>query len=143
MLGPLANSTMGRIVKPVTATTDDIGAQLRTARERVGLSLYEVGYRLRQALPASYHITQSTLARLETGGSARQDPVLLAALADVYGVSLAELAPGLFDELVMVGELVGRVVAHPRSRPAEGVSTLSDLGKVPTVGYSGVHLEAA
>lgn len=60
-----------------------VGEWLREARAESGLALMEIAYRLRDELPRALWVSTDTIRRIETKSD--PDPVLVAALARVYG----------------------------------------------------------
>lgn len=78
---------------------DTFGHRARTLRNRADLSTIEAAYVIRDHLPRSEWRSYQAIHRLEVGETSEENasPVLLAALARVYGVPLYVLSP-LADE---------------------------------------------
>lgn len=93
------------------ASVVNTGEWLRAARQRAGLSLEESAFRLRLILPEPYWVSYSTIQRLER--RADPDPVLVAALATVFGVALEDLPAEVAGQVARVRALLG--VAAPSS----------------------------
>lgn len=81
--------------------------RMRDARDAVGLSLDEVGYRVRDIAPAHWRSSRATVNRLEQPEAKEEsaDPVLLQILAVIYGVELAELSPIAAEQFDRILEL--------------------------------------
>ena len=71
------------------------GKRMREHRKAARLSTIEAAYSIRELLPPSEWKSYQAIHRLEVGETAETDasPALLAALAKVYDVPLAELSP--------------------------------------------------
>ena len=85
------------------------GQWLAEARKAAGLSYAETAYRLRDELPPSLWVSIETVRRLEKKSD--PDPILVAALARVYG-----RGDNLPDPVVKELEQIRRVIALTPSR---------------------------
>lgn len=74
-----------------------VGEWLHEARLAAGLSYAETTYRLRSVLPPSMWVSLETIRRLEK--RADPDPILVAALARIYGKEPDDWPVELRDEL--------------------------------------------
>lgn len=85
-----------------------IGAWLREARDASGLALMEIAFRLRDELPRALWVSTDTIRRIET--KVDPDPVLVAALARVYGVAPDDWPADLRTELEKVARVLDPAV---------------------------------
>lgn len=110
-----------------------LGGNLRAAREACGVSLLEATIRLRDQLPEALWVSLETVRRLELGVTpeSKADPMLLAALAAVYGRPLSEISAVKAAELEGLSDLIRRAA---RSDPRN--ASFSE-------GYVGAELERA
>ena len=88
--------------------TSVFGGRLRRARKDRGLTLNETAILLRARLPKPLWVTLDPIRRMEIGTTTEEkaDPVLVRALADIYGKPLAELSPLIAEELELVERLL-------------------------------------
>jgi transcriptional regulator with XRE-family HTH domain len=70
---------------------------LRAARTAARMSHVQVVVELRRRLHPLYDIDASTLSRWERGVTKSFDPVVLTALADIYGTTVEKLSPAHAD----------------------------------------------
>ena len=82
------------------------GEWLRAQRSRAGISLEEANFRMRGLLPRTYWMATSTFHRLER--NADPDPVVVFALAHIYGADLATLPDEGKEQLDSVRDLLNR-----------------------------------
>jgi len=82
--------------------------RLKTAREAAGLSQTDVEFESRVQLPEPMRITQIKVSRLESGkiGEDKAEPLEVAFLAHLYGVSTRDLSPLADERMEAVRELV-------------------------------------
>ena len=95
----------------------DWAQRLRGRRNELQMRLDDAAYLVRQRLPQPMGLSRETLARLERGQvpEDRADPVVIAALADVYGCPVAELSPLAATHLSSLRQLLDRLVPEPRA----------------------------
>lgn len=79
------------------------GTHIRQHREAADLSLRDLHVELQSRLPRSRWVSYEKLRRYENGmmPETRADPLLVIALADVFGCKVAELSP-IADQAVQV-----------------------------------------
>lgn len=83
---------------------------MRLTREAAGLSLSEATFQLRSVLPKALWCSLETVRRMENGRTTedKADPVLVTALADIYGCKVRDLSPLVADELKGLRGLLAR-----------------------------------
>lgn len=81
---------------------------MRTARQDAELSLAETTYAIRSRLPEPLWISLDPIRRMEVGTTTEEkaDPLLVCALAAVYGVQVSDLSPKVAEYLGIVDELL-------------------------------------
>lgn len=84
--------------------TDNLKAQ----RQRVGLSLEEVAFAIREFLPRSLWVTAETIRKYENGmvPEHKANLLILAGLARVYGCQFTELAPNGAEDAKTLRDLL-------------------------------------
>jgi transcriptional regulator with XRE-family HTH domain len=99
--------------------------RLQIARQRSGLRLDEASVEARRALGASYGPSRETIRRYEIGMVSEEnaDPVIVAALAEIYGVSVGHLSWVVAQQVQNLQSLVRRQLRRP------GFETLKDGGE--------------
>ncbi len=85
-----------------------LGGRCRSARLAAGLTQDEAAFRLRLILPKGRCPAGSVISRIESGRIVRPEPYVMAAMAEVYGVSLLDLAPEMADEVAMIAKVLTR-----------------------------------
>lgn len=97
----------------------DFGSRIRQRREDAHLTLIELMIEVRQRLPRSRWVTNETLRSYENGTKTedKADPVVVAALADVFGCSIADLSPTIAESSVMIRDLLLRLTGGPKAPP--------------------------
>lgn len=70
----------------------DVARRIKEAREATGLGLKKIAFRIWRDYPEDLHISDSKLSRIENGLSP-VNTFELAILADIYGVTMADLDP--------------------------------------------------
>lgn len=93
----------------------DWAQRLRSRRNACQMRLDDAAYLVRQRLPQPMGLSRETLARLERGQvpEDRADPVVIAALADVYCCPVAELSPVAAVHLDSLRRLLDRLLPGP------------------------------
>lgn len=81
---------------------------LKSRRRRIGLSLDEVTFRIRQHLPENMWVTAETIRKYETGMVVehKANPLILAALAKVYDCKINDLSKTGADGAERVRDLL-------------------------------------
>lgn len=97
---------------------DTLAERAKKAREVSGLSYERTAIKLAQVVPESHAVSYGTIRRLEDGEITedKADRVLLAGLAEVWGVPLDELSPGAVEDLAQIVEVAQRVSNWNRKR---------------------------
>lgn len=93
----------------------DWAQRLRSRRNEREMRLDDAAYLVRQRLPRATGLSRETLARLERGQvpEDRADPVVIAALADVYECPVGELSPVAVVHLDSLRQLLERLRPEP------------------------------
>lgn len=83
------------------------GKRLERAREQAGLRLDDASVRLRDLVGPVLGVSRETIRRYEADlvPEEKWDPVVILALADIYGVPIAQLSPVALDALARLNEL--------------------------------------
>lgn len=104
--------------------------RMTEAREATGLSLNEVAYRIRAHLPSPDWVGPDVIGRIENGSKPETSvrPLLMAALAKVYGRTVEELSPTAGDGLDVVVNLLSVRSDVPESASARNSRMLPPLG---------------
>ena len=91
-----------------TAAPSSFGERMKEAREQAGLSTMNAAYAIRSRLPEPLWISNEPIRRMENGKMAEEkaDPILVCALAAVYGVEVRTLSPLIADALGLVDQLL-------------------------------------
>lgn len=105
-------------ITAVAGGGETLGERLRQLRDARGLSLVDAMTEARVLLPRALWITNETIRRYEKGivPEDQADPVILAALAQVYNVPLADLSSAAHRACNQVWTLLG--VAGGGTRPS-------------------------
>ena len=98
---------------PKTDTTQGLSLfarRMREARENAGLRLDEASVDARRILGAEWGPSRETIRRYESGmiSEDRADPLVVTALAEIYGVSVAYLSPTVFEQTAEIEKLLRR-----------------------------------
>lgn len=89
--------------------TPTFGERLRQQRETAGYSLADVTYELRSRLPKAMWCSLETIRRMENGRSeTKANPVVVMALADLYGCKVGDLSTVVGDETERLRDLLIR-----------------------------------
>lgn len=85
-----------------TMTSTTAGRRLAKHRKAAGLRLDDASVRVRDRVGPNIGVSRETIRRYEVGKVAPEDmnPITLTVMADVYNVSLSELAPWVDREEV-------------------------------------------
>lgn len=91
-------------------TRGTYGTRIRRRREKAGLSLINVMVEMRSRLPRSQWPSQEKLRRYESGAvpETRADPLLIVALADIFGCKVADLSPVASEAVQSMRDLLIR-----------------------------------
>jgi transcriptional regulator with XRE-family HTH domain len=97
---------------PAHTIEQAFGERLRQAREASHHRLDDVAVMVREAL--GYGPSRETIRRWEKGleSEGRVDPVVLAAMAEIYGVTLESLSPAAERNATTILRLLRRHVDH-------------------------------
>lgn len=106
-----------------------VGEWLREARADSGLALMEIAFRLRDELPRALWVSTDTIRRIETKSD--PDPVLVAALARVYGIAPDDWPTELRDEIEKVARVLDPAVRRLLLESA-GQSVAEPVGALAT-----------
>jgi transcriptional regulator with XRE-family HTH domain len=110
-----------------TPTTNHLGEQLLSARQRKGWSLDEATFQARHRFP-DLRIRRSKIARIEKGIADRDrlDVVVVLALAQLYDVPADDLDPSILLEAAAIRELVAsESPCNPDPVPTSPIRALS------------------
>lgn len=101
-------SDMSTADPSMSAPAGDFGSRIRHQREDAHLSLIDLMIEVRARLPRSKWVTHETLRGYENGTRPedRADPVVVAALADVFGCRVEDLSPLVAEAADVIRELL-------------------------------------
>ncbi len=106
----------------------EFASRMRSQREAAGFSLSEATFELRSVLPKALWCSLETIRRMENGRTteAKADPVLVTALADVYGCKVRDLSPSIAEGLEGLRDLLSRSSACTTGADRNLYQTLAD-----------------
>lgn len=82
------------------------GQWLAQARDQAGMSYEQAAYQLRDELPRPMWVSLGTIRRMEMKADEEQNPLVVLALARVYGVSESDLPPTVKAQIGQIRALV-------------------------------------
>jgi hypothetical protein len=112
---------------------------MRTRREAAKFRLDEASVGARSILGGDFGPSRETIRRYEAGLTPedRADPIIVMALAELYGVSLDELSPHLAEQVTgSISKLVARQVRRMKGRERELHDRLEQLEDMEEAGRS-------
>lgn len=80
--------------------------RLKEARKAIGYSPATASQELVLELPRSERVSAKKLERIENGTTKQMSPILLAALAKIYGKTISDIAPDFVAESKTLSDLL-------------------------------------
>ena len=119
-------------METTTAASPGFGERLRAARAKAGLTLDDAVYAMRGRVPDRYRITQATLSRWETGKLPERDvdPIALAFLARLYGVTVGSLSKPAAEALESVSGFIDLTTSDADSRRSGWTAAIPGQGRL-------------
>lgn len=98
--------------RPLNHDPGPFAKRLREARQNAGMPLDVASVYVRELLGSDWGLSRETLRRYEDGTTTedRADPLVVAALADLYGVPLEWLSASVADRMEHIHSLTTRVL---------------------------------
>lgn len=115
----------------ITSPPTEFARRMREARERSGLRLDEASVDARRVLGAEWGPSRETIRRYENGmiSEERADPLVVVALAEIYGVSVGQLSWVIANQVDTISRMMRK---HLRREGFEALKDEAEKEEVST-----------